>query len=386
MAVPLLDLEAHHAPLRDAIDAALRGALDANAFILGPTVARFEEQIAAHLGVPHAVGVSSGTDALVVSLLAAGIGAGHEVVTTPFTFFATAGAILRVGARPVFVDIDPETYNIDASRVPDVTTERTGAVLPVHLFGRAAPMTSLLAWGHERRLTVIEDAAQALGTLVPDPEHGAARPAGALGDFGCFSFFPSKNLGAAGDGGLVVCRDAQRWERVRRLRVHGASRPHHHEEVGGNFRLDALQAAILAVKLPRLESWLERRRANAARYRRLFLASGLAREGAVYPTFDHPVVLPDAAPGHSYNQFVVRAGDRDGLARHLGARAIGHAVYYPRPLHLQPALAELGHVAGAFPEAERAAAEVLALPIYPELSEEQACEVVDAAVSFFGKR
>src|SRR5690554_3112737 len=386
MAVPLLDLAAHHAPLRDSLAAAVQGVLDANAFILGPTVARFEEQMAAHLGVPHALGVSSGTDALVVSLLAAGIGPGDEVVTTPFSFFATAGAILRVGARPVFVDIDPRSYNIDAERVPDVTTERTRGILPVHLFGRAAPMAPLLAWSRERRLTVIEDAAQALGTFVSDAEQGGPRPAGAVGDFGCFSFFPSKNLGAAGDGGLVVCRDAQRWERLRRLRVHGASRPHHHEEVGGNFRLDALQAALLEVKLPHLESWVERRRANAARYRRLFLESGLVKDGAPYPTSDHPLVLPEAAPGHSYNQFVVRAGDRDGLARHLGARAIGHAVYYPRPLHLQPALAALGHAAGAFPEAERAAAEVLALPIYPELSEEQGCEVVDAVGSFFGKR
>lgn len=387
MAVPLLDLEAHNAPLRDAIEGALRGVLDANAFILGPAVARFEERIAEALGVPHAVGVSSGTDALLVSLLAAGIGPGDEVVTTPFSFFATVGTILRVGARPVFVDIEPSSFNIDPGSVAAAMTERTRGVVPVHLFGRAAEMEPWLAWSRERSLTVIEDAAQAMGTSVAIPQGGVPpRPAGTLGDYGCFSFFPSKNLGAAGDGGLVVCREARAAERLRRLRAHGAARPHLHEEVGGNFRLDALQAAILEVKLPHLESWVQRRRANAARYRRLFLEAGVARAEASCPTAEHPLVLPEPAPGHSYNQFVVRARDRDELGRHLGARNIGHAVYYPRPLHLQPALAGLGYAPGAFPEAERAAREVLALPVYPELSEAQACEVVDAVTSFYGRR
>jgi dTDP-4-amino-4,6-dideoxygalactose transaminase len=390
MPVPFFDIEAENRPLLGAIEQAVRSVFEAQNFILGPAVERFERNIAAWLGVPHAVGVSSGTDALLISLLAAGIGAGDEVVTTPFTFFATAGAILRVGARPVFVDIEPDGFQLDAAQVERVLSPRTRALLPVHLFGGAAPLGPLVELAKAHQLTLIEDTAQALGTVVEDDfatnaEGPSLRPgerlAGTVGDYGCFSFFPSKNLGGAGDGGLVVCARADRAEHLRRLRAHGAPEPHRHEEVGGNFRLDALQAAVLDVKLPHLSGWLAGRRRNAERYRQLFSERGLVSAGA--PSRAHPLVLPSARRGHSYNQFVVRAFDRDGLVRHLRSVGVGCAVYYPRPLHLQPALACLGYGAGAFPEAERAAAEVLALPVFPALSAAQAEEVAGAVASYY---
>lgn len=379
MAVPFLDLEAEYRPLASAIEQAVRRVFEAQSFVLGPTVERFERSLATELRARHAVGVSSGTDALLVSLLAENIGAGDEVVTTPFTFFATAGSILRVGARPVFVDIEPGSFQMDATQVEGALSPRTRALLPVHLFGGAAPLERLTALAAQRGLTLIEDAAQALGTVVD----GTAQ-AGTVGDYGCFSFFPSKNLGGAGDGGLVVCAREDRAERLRRLRAHGAPEPHRHDEVGGNFRLDALQAAVLEVKLPYLRAWIAARRRNAERYRRLFLDRGLVSSGV--PSREGPLVLPEPQSGHSYNQFVVRAFDRDGLVRHLRSLGVGCAVYYPRPLHLQPALEFLGYRPGAFPEAERAAAEVLALPVFPALSETQAEEVADAVAAYYRPR
>lgn len=386
MTVPFLDLWADYAPLADDVERAVREVLASQSFILGPQVARFERAVAELLGIEHAVGVSSGTDALLVSLMAEGIGPGDEVITTPFSFFATAGAILRAGARPVFVDIEPESFNIDAARVAEAISPRTKALVPVHLFGRAAAMDELCRLSAERGLCVIEDAAQALGTGFREEtsEQGPERPAGTWGHYGCFSFFPSKNLGGAGDGGLVVCRDGERARRLVQLRAQGARVPHCHEILGGNFRLDTLQAAVLETKLPALRGWVRRRRQNAERYRGLFADAGLVAAGTT-PTDDAPIVLPPHAPGHSYNQFVVRAKGRDGLAAHLRERQIGCAIYYPRPLHLQPALATLGYREGAFPVAERAAAEVLALPIYPALDDAQAERVVRAIAAYYGR-
>lgn len=387
MAVPLLDLKAQHATLAEAVERALHEVLAAQSFILGPVVERFERRVAEELGVPYAIGVSSGTDALYVSLLAEGVGPGDEVVTTPFSFFATAGAILRTGARPIFVDIDPATYNLNPEGVPPLLSPRTRALLPVHLFGCAAHLEPLLELARDRRLALIEDAAQAFGTEVSTAEDGQRVSfAGTLGTYGCFSFFPSKNLGGAGDGGLVVCADADRALRVRRLRVHGASQPHLHETLGGNFRLDALQAAILEVKLSFVAKWVRARRRKAERYRQLFSEAGLTARGVTFPSAEAPIALPAAVEGHSYNQFVVRAFDREGLRKTLTARGIGHAVYYPRPLHLQPSLAFLGYGPGAFPHAERAAAEVLALPIYPELDEAQQQEVVGVIADHYADR
>lgn len=388
MAVPLLDLKAQHASLAEAVERALREVCAAQSFILGPVVERFERRVAEELGVPHAIGVSSGTDALLVSMLSERIGAGDEVITTPFSFFATAGAILRAGARPVFVDIEPSTYNLNPEGVPQAVSPRTRAVLPVHLFGCAADLGPLSDLAREKKLAIIEDAAQAFGTGVPaaSGDGRSSAFAGTLGTYGCFSFFPSKNLGGAGDGGLVVCADADRALRVRRLRVHGAPRPHLHEALGGNFRLDALQAAVLEVKLPFVTEWVQARRRKADRYRQLFWQAGLAVEGARFPSAEAPIVLPAAVEGHSYNQFVVRAFDREGLRQELQTRSIGHAVYYPRPLHLQPCLAFLGYGPGAFPHAERAAAEVLALPIYPELAEAQQQEVVSVIADHYASR
>ncbi len=381
MPVPLLDLAAQFASIQSDVEAAVLGVLREQSFILGPRVERFERVIAQRLGAPHAVGVSSGTDALLLSLLAEGVGPGDEVITTPFSFFATAGAIARVGARPVFVDIEPHTFNMNPARVAGALGPRTRALLPVHLFGRMAPLEPLISLSRERGLVLIEDAAQAIGATS---ESGAA---GCSGDYGCFSFFPSKNLGAVGDGGLVTCGTEARAARLRRLRAHGAPRPHDHQELGGNFRLDALQAAVLEVKLEKLAGWTEARRDNAARYRKLFTDAGLAHfTGAVPPSDACPIVLPEDTPGHVYNQFVVRVARRDQLARYLAEARIGCAVYYPKPLHLQPALAALGHRAGDFPESERAAGEVLALPIYPELNDAQAEEVVDTIRRFYSAK
>jgi dTDP-4-amino-4,6-dideoxygalactose transaminase len=370
MNVPLLDLKRQYESIRGEIDAAVAAVFASQQFILGPAVESCERAVAAYCGCRHAIGVSSGTDALLVCLMAEGIGPGDEVITSPFTFFATGGSIARVGAKPVFADIDPATFNLDPRGVEARITPRTRALMPVHLYGQAADMDPLLGLAARHNLVVIEDAAQAIGTSY------RGRAAGSLGHYGCFSFFPSKNLGGAGDGGMVTTHDDERAERVRRLRNHGMSPKYYHAVVGGNFRLDALQAAVVGAKLPHLDGWAEGRRRNAEAYRRRLEAAGLA---------GGPVRLPPVVfERHVFNQFVVRAQRRDGLAAHLKAAGIGHEIYYPVPLHLQECFRHLGHRPGDFPESEKAAAEVLALPIYPELSGEQLAAVVDAIASFHG--
>jgi dTDP-4-amino-4,6-dideoxygalactose transaminase len=305
--------------------------------------------------------------------MAEGIGPGDEVITTPYTFFATAGAIARTGAKPVFVDIDPKTYNIDPAGIEAKITKNTKAILPVHLYGQCADMDPIMAIAERRGIPVIEDAAQAIGSEYK------GRRAGSMGRYGCFSFFPSKNLGAAGDGGMVTTRDDALAEMLRVLRVHGSKPKYYHALIGGNFRFDALQAAIVAVKLKYLDRWTAGRQANAARYRRLFEAVGLDKKGQVE--------LPYESPGgrHIYNQFVIRVPRRDELQAHLKEQKIGNEVYYPVPLHVQKCFAYLGHREGDFPASERAARETVALPIYPELSDQQAEHVVSSIGRFLGK-
>lgn len=370
MKVPLLDLKLQYAELRAEIEPAVAELMASQQFILGPRVAEFECAVAGYCGVRYAVGVSSGTDALLISLMAEGIGPGDEVITTPYSFFATAGSIARLGARPVFADIDPVSFNINPALVEERISPRTRALLPVHLYGQLADMASLVEIARRRGLALIEDAAQAIGA-----EHGGRR-AGAFGDYGCFSFFPSKNLGGFGDGGLVTTNDESRWKHVLRLRNHGMEPKYYHSEVGGNFRLDALQALVLGIKLRHLERWHAARQRNAERYAGLFEASGLLRRGLVrlpQRVTDRPV----------WNQYVIRAARRDELAAALKAAGIGHEIYYPVPLHLQRCFAHLGYREGDFPESERAARETLALPIYPELTEAQQAAVVDAIAAFY---
>jgi dTDP-4-amino-4,6-dideoxygalactose transaminase len=365
--VPLLDLQAQYRPLREPLLAAVTRVCDSQRCVLGDEVVALERELAAYLGVEHALGVSSGTDALVAALMALGIGPGDEVITPTFSFFASAGSVVRVGARPVFVDIDPVTFNVDVAAVERAVTARTKAVMPVHLYGQAASMDPLLAVSRAHGLAVIEDAAQAIGAK------DAGRAVGGLGTIGCFSFYPTKNLGAFGDGGLVTTNDAALGERLRLLRDHGQSPKYHHAIVGGNFRLDAIQGAVLRVKLPHLASWTEGRRRNAARYRALFAEAGLTSVVTL------PVERPDAY--HIYNQFVVRVPQRDRVRAALTARGVGTEIYYPVPFHRQACFADLGHPLDAFPHADAAAAEVLALPIYAELTDTQLVEVVDAVVA-----
>jgi dTDP-4-amino-4,6-dideoxygalactose transaminase len=345
---------------------------DAQQFILGPEVESLERELAAFLEIPHAIGVSSGTDALLAAFMALDIGPGDEVVTTPFSFFATAGSIARLGARPVFVDIDAATFNVDADHLESAITSKTRAIVPVHLFGQSADMDAILAVSAHRSVPVVEDAAQAIGTRYRE------RVVGGLGDIGCFSFFPTKNLGTFGDGGLVTTRDPRLAGKIRAIRQHGGEVKYHHDSVGGNFRLDALQAAILRVKLPRLAAWTQARQRNADRYDAMFAAAGLTG-----------VVRLPARSGnstHIFHQYVLRTVERDRLRSYLHEREIGTEVYYPLPLHLQPCFRELGYAAGAFPEAEAAAKEVLALPIYGELTEAQQTWVVDTIREFFSRR
>jgi dTDP-4-amino-4,6-dideoxygalactose transaminase len=376
MAVPLLDLKAQYRLMEAEIRSAVERVLASQQFILGEEVAALEREISDTLGGLEAVGVASGTDALLLALMALEIGEGDEVVTTPYSFFATAGAIHRVGARPVFVDIDPGTFLMRPERALRALTPWTRAILPVHLFGQMAEMDPLLEAAASRDIAVIEDAAQAIG--ASSLSGGTEARAGTLGTFGCFSFFPSKNLGGAGDGGLVTTRDRELAERVRSLRRHGEESTYVHTRVGLNSRLDALQAAVLRVKLPYLERWNAARAGNAARYRRLFEEAGLAGP-------DAPLVLPEPRPGarHTFHQYVVRTRRRDELLSHLRAAGIGCAIYYPIPLHLQSCFSSLRHHAGDFPVAETASRSTLAIPIYPELTESMQREVVGAIGEFF---
>jgi dTDP-4-amino-4,6-dideoxygalactose transaminase len=372
MRVPLLDLEAQYRPLRDEILAAITRVCDSQRFIMGPEIDSLENELCRLIGVKHAIAVSSGTDALLLALMALNIKAGDEVVTTAYSFFATAGAIVRVGARPVLVDIDPATFNLDPAQVAAAITPRTKAILPVHLFGLSADLDPIVEAAARAGVPVVEDAAQAIGSTYK------SRPAGAIGAFGCFSFFPSKNLGAFGDAGLLTTEDDALAARARLLRTHGMQPKYVHHLVGANFRMDALQAAVLRVKAPHLPAWTEGRRANAARYRRLFLAAGL--DGAVTLPFE------PADRTHIFNQFVVRAPDRDALKRHLDEQGIGNEIYYPVPFHLQPCFADLGYRRGDFPHAERAAEDSLAIPVYSELTAAQQETVVSAIGRFVQRR
>jgi dTDP-4-amino-4,6-dideoxygalactose transaminase len=378
--VPLLDLKAQYATIRDEVQAALDRVIGTQYFILGPEVEALEKEVAAYSQCQFGIGVSSGTDALLAALMAIGIKPGDEVVTTPYTFFATAGCVARLGAKSVFVDIDPLTYNIDPASLEAAITGRTRAIIPVHLFGQMADMDPIMEIAGRHNLYVIEDAAQAIGSEYK------GRRAGSIGHLGCFSFFPSKNLGAFGDGGMVTTNDSALADRVRLLRGHGAHPKYYHKIVGGNFRLDALQAAVLRVKLKYLDGWSAARQRNAATYRRLFAAAGLVREDASGLDRHPGVVLPhDAGYGrHIYNQFVIRAARRDELVAYFKQRHIGCEIYYPVSLHLQECFADWGYRAGDFPCSEAAAAQTMALPIYPELTEEMLGAVVGAVSDFMG--
>jgi dTDP-4-amino-4,6-dideoxygalactose transaminase len=368
MNVPLLDLKAQYATIQAEVEAAIAEVLQSQHFILGPKVEECEKAISAYSNCAFGIGVSSGSDALLVSLMAEGIGSGDEVITTPYTFFATAGAIARLGAVPVFVDIDPRTYNIDTAGMAEKITPRTRAIMPVHLYGQMADMDPIMRLAEERDLVVIEDAAQAIGAEYK------GRRAGSIGHYGCFSFFPSKNLGAAGDGGMVVTNDPQRADKLRCLRAHGSKPKYYHKVVGGNFRLDAIQAAVVSAKLVHLDGWTAARQRNAQRYDRLFGRANL------------PVGLPTvAASRHIFNQYVVRVERRDELQAYLRKKGVGTEVYYPVPMHLQECFACLGHQAGAFPESESAAKETVALPVYPEVTDAQAEYVVEGIREFFNE-
>ena len=403
--VPMLDLRAQYAAIRGKVRAAIDRVAESQGFILGPEVEAFEREVAAYCGCKHAIGCSSGTDALIMALTAAGVAPGDEVITSAYSFFATAGSIARLGARPLFVDIDPISFNLDVSAVEPLITKKTRAIIPVHLFGQCVEMNPLIEVAGRYGLTVIEDAAQAIGA-----ETGGCR-AGSFGDMGCFSFYPSKNLGAFGDAGMLSTNDAVLAGHLRKLRVHGSVERYHNEIIGGNFRLDAIQAAVLRVKLEYLDRWTEARQQNAARYNRLFEDAGVAispagverqaREADSMEAWElkgsNRIVLPGESPGrgraalrggaspfpghrHIYNQYVIRSGRRDAVIASLKQAEIGHMIYYPIPLPLLECFAGLGYKHGDFPASECAAQTSLALPVYPELSAQQQAEVVEAVV------
>jgi dTDP-4-amino-4,6-dideoxygalactose transaminase len=382
MEVPLLDLKKQYETIKTEIREATEEVFDSQRFIMGPRVEELEKQVAEYSDCRFGVGVSSGTDALLISLMSAGIRPGDMVITTPYTFFATVGAIVRTGARPLFADIREDTFNLDPEllemtllSLPEEEREKAKAVIPVHLYGQCADMESILNLAEKFGLTVIEDAAQAIGAVYKRPEIGAKR-AGSMGLYGCFSFFPSKNLGAFGDGGMVTTSDPEVYDRLKKLRNHGASPKYYHAMIGGNFRLDALQAAILSVKLRYLDQWTEKRQENAARYRTLFQEEGLEE-----------VRLPDEKEErHIYNQFVIRVpGKRDALKSFLSEQGVGSEIYYPVPLHMQTCFTSLGYKRGDFPVSEAAAETSLALPVFPELTSEQIHYVVDMIAQFFSR-
>ena len=369
MSVPLLDLKLQYAPLKAEILAAMEEVADSQTLVLGPKTEAFERAVATYCGSPHAIGVSSGTDAELLLLMALGIGPGDVVLTTPYTFFATAACVVRLGARPVFVDIDPATYNIDPAKLAEALnqTANVKAIIPVHLYGQCADLAAITELGRTHGVPVLEDAAQALGARHP---LGAA---GAVGEAGWFSFYPTKNLGAFGDAGMVVCKDDALAAKMRALRNHGMEPRYFHKWVGGNFRIDAMQSAILSVKFPHLDAWGAGRRARADFYRREFSRLGLTdRIGLPTEAF----ATSGVTNHHIYNQFIIRTPKRDALRAHLTAAGIGSEIYYPLPLHLQECFRDLGYKEGDFPESERAARETLALPIFPELTEDQQREVV----------
>jgi dTDP-4-amino-4,6-dideoxygalactose transaminase len=375
MDVPFLDLKAQYQHIKDEIDRAVTEVISEQHFILGPKVEALEEAIAAYSSVRYGIGVASGSDALTLSLMAVGVGAEGEVITTPFTFFATAGSISKVGATPVFVDIDPLTYNLDPTRIQERITPQTKAIIPVHLFGQSADMELIKEIAHSNGLWVIEDAAQAIGS---DYIRNSAPPqrVGSIGNVGCFSFYPSKNLGGYGDGGMVTTNDDELAKRLRLLRVHGASSKYYYQCIGINSRLDALQAAVLLVKFRYLEEWTDKRLKNAAYYDQLFDEIRHQDLGIEIPYVQYN-------NRHIYNQYVIRVPKRDELREFLAREGIGTDVYYPLPLHLQECYQDLGYAKGDFPHAEQAARETLALPIYPELTAEQQEYVVSKIGEFF---
>lgn len=377
MIVPLLDLSAQHEPIRQDILTAIERVIDKNSYILGEEVKALEENVASYSQTQFAIGVSSGTDALLVALMALGIGSGDEVITTPLTFFATAGCITRLGAKPVFVDVDPVTLNLDPEKIASAITSRTRAILPVHLYGQCADMDPILAIATKHALPVIEDAAQAIGA-----EYRDGRRAGSMGNVGCLSFFPSKNLGALGDGGMVVTKDEALADRVRLLRTQGGRPKYYHKAVGGNFRLDTLQASVLNVKLPYLDRWTSMRQQNAMRYEKLFEETGLSEKvGLRIPKAVYQEA--NVEHYHIYNQFILRVPRRDELRSYLKEQAIGSEIYYPVPLHLQDCYQSLGHQVGDLPVAEQACQENLGLPIYPELKQDQLEFVVKTIRNFY---
>lgn len=368
MTVPLLDLKAQYTPLRQALLDAVIRVCDSQRYIGGPEVEGLERELCQTLNYPHAIGLSSGTDAVLAALMALNVGPGDEVITPTYSFFATAGCVVRVGAKPVLVDSEPDTFNIDTKAAIAAITPRTRAIIPVHLFGQAAEMAPIMNAATARGIAVVEDAAQAIGCTYN------GTPVGTIGAVGCFSFFPSKNLGAFGDAGFVTATDAEIAKKLRLIRTHGMEPKYYHHLVGANFRIDAMQAAVLRVKLPHLAGWTAARQRNADRYRALFADAAVSE-----------VTLPVAAPNrtHIYNQFVIRVPKRDALRAHLDAAGIGTEIYYPVPFHLQECFKDLGYQRGAFPVAEAQATDSLALPIYPELSEAQQAAVVNAIRNFY---
>jgi dTDP-4-amino-4,6-dideoxygalactose transaminase len=382
MRVPLLDLKAQHDALRDDLRAAVERVMDSQQFILGEEVSLLETEIARYSRTKHAVGCANGSDALLLALMALDVRSGDEVITTPYTFFATASAVTRLGARPRFVDIRPDTYNIDPEKIEAAITPRTRAIMPVHLYGQCAELDELTELAARHRVPVVEDAAQAIGADDADK-----RRAGSVGAIGCFSFYPTKNLGAAGDAGMLTTNDDLLAGRLRSLRTHGGHTEYHHREVGINSRLDALQAAVLRVKLPHLDGWSDARARRAETYDRLFQESGLSQAGADFADGDDRVVTPITRRGmrHIFHQYVIRVSDadRDALIEHLKQNGVGTKIYYPVPLHLQECFRYLGYKEGDFTESERAARQTLALPIYPELGEAQQRYVVETIRRYF---
>ena len=383
MRVPMLDLKEQYQRIKDDVRTAINRVIESQQFILGAEVDALEREVAAYSRCAYGVGISSGTDALLVALMALDTKAGDEIITTPYSFFATAGSIARLGARPVFVDIDPYTFNLDAAQIEAQITKRTRAIIPVHLYGQMSEMDEIMDVAGRYDLYVIEDAAQSIGAQYK------GQCAGSIGDIGCYSFFPSKNLGAFGDGGMVTSNKLELAERMKLLRNHGMHPQYYHKTVGGNFRLDALQAAILRVKLKRLDEWIVARQNNAARYDKLFAEAGLINSAGgrkvTLALTDDQIVAPYEAlhARHTFNYYVIRCRQRERLRAHLTKRGIGTEIYYPIPLHLQECFSELGHRAGDLPNAEAAAQETLALPIYPELSIEQQECVVHEIKSFY---
>ncbi len=389
MRVPLLDLKPQYLSLKNELDEAIIKVAESQYFILGPEVDSMEKVFCEYLNCKHALGVSSGTDALLIALMAIGIKPGDEVIVPTFSFFATAGVVSRLNATPVFVDINPVTFNIDPKEFEKNITAKTKAVIPVHLYGQSCEMDEIIKIAKENGLKVIEDGAQAIGVQYKDGRH-----VGTIGDIGCFSFFPSKNLGGYGDGGLVISNDDKLAERLRILRVHGGESKYYHKTIGGNFRLDAIQAAVLKVKLPYLDNWSKQRRENAETYNKLFMSSGLAEETGK-TNFDkrNSVLLPKAIYKsneiknyHIYNQYIIRVEKRDELRQYLAKNEISTEIYYPVPFHMQECFANLGYKRGDFPLSEMSAETSIALPIYPELSKEQIEFVVRTIKDFIQKQ